>query len=80
MRLIRFRRSSCRNSILIALALVSIPAAARAVRVDVTARGPVLNGKTWGKSGAYEKIVGRVYFAVDPKNPHNQQIVDLGSA
>ena len=30
--------------------------------------------------GAYEKIIGRVYFAVDPANLHNRQIVDLDKA
>lgn len=28
----------------------------------------------------YEKITGRVYFAVDPRNPHNAVIVDLDKA
>lgn len=53
---------------------------ARVVRVEVINRASVLSGKDWGKSGPYEKISCRVYFAVDPKNPHNQQIVDLDKA
>src|SRR5437868_14818201 len=53
---------------------------ARVVGVEVVTRADVLNGKPWGKIGAYEKIVGRVYFAVDPQNPHNRQVVDLGKA
>jgi hypothetical protein len=35
---------------------------------------------SFGNAGAYEKIVGRVYFAVDPANLHNRQIVDLDKA
>ncbi|MBV9479348.1 MAG: hypothetical protein JO249_01165 [Acidobacteria bacterium] len=49
------------------------------MRVDVT-RADVLEAKAWGKSGPYEKIRGRVYFAVDVNNPHNRQIVDLDKA
>ena len=30
--------------------------------------------------GRYEKISGRVYFALDPSNPHNAVIVDLDKA
>ena len=30
--------------------------------------------------GLYEKLVGRVYFAVDPGNPHNQIIADIDKA
>jgi len=30
--------------------------------------------------GLMKKIVGRVYFAVDPANLHNRQIVDLDKA
>src|SRR5262249_13281376 len=28
----------------------------------------------------YEKVVGRIHFAVDPRNPHNAVIVDLDKA
>jgi hypothetical protein len=63
-----------------AIAVMSVLAGARVVRVDITYRTTVLNGKAWGKSGAYEKIVGRVHFAINPKNPHNQQVVDLNKA
>ena len=45
-------------------------AAARVVRVDVTSRSDYWNG-------TYERIVGRVTYALDPANPHNKQIVDL---
>jgi hypothetical protein len=39
-------------------------------RVDVNSRESVLNG-------AYERIRGRVYFAVDPENPANRIITDI---
>ena len=40
----------------------------------------MLNGKEFGLAGAYEKIVAKVHFAVDPNNPHNKIIVDLDKA
>jgi hypothetical protein len=53
---------------------------ARVVRVEITSRTDIDNGKPFGAAGAYEKITGRVYFAVDPANLHNRQIVDLDKA
>src|SRR5205814_8803873 len=35
------------------------------------------DGRAFGLAGAYERIIGRVYFAVNPENIHNRQIVDL---
>ena len=37
-------------------------------------------GKPFGLAGPYEKITGRVYFAVKPGDAHNRQIVDLDKA
>jgi hypothetical protein len=53
---------------------------ARVLRIDISKRSEVLGGKTWGKSGAYEKMAGRAYFSVDPANTHNRQLVDLEKA
>jgi hypothetical protein len=53
---------------------------ARVVRVEITSRTDIQEGKPFGSVGVYEKIVGRVYFAVDPANLHNRQIVDLDKA
>ncbi len=50
---------------------------AEVVRVEVERREDVLGGKAWGNAGPYEKLVGRIYFAFDPDNPFNGQIVDL---
>lgn len=55
-------------------------ASARVVRVEITSRADVLNGQQFGPTGAYERIVGRVYFAVPVANPHNGRIVDLAKA
>jgi hypothetical protein len=53
---------------------------ARVVRVEIGSRSDVQDGKQFGTVGAYERIGGRVYFAVNPANIHNRQIVDLDKA
>ena len=50
---------------------------AHVTRVEIVSREDVQGGRAFGLAGAYEKIVGRVYFAVSPENVHNRQIVDL---
>ncbi len=67
---------------LILAILVGLAAAAeaRVVRVEILSRNDVQDGKPFGAAGAYEKITGRVYFAVSPANIHNRQIVDLDKA
>ncbi len=49
-------------------------------RVEVSERSDVLNGKTFGQVGAYERVVGKVFFTVDPKNPANRNIADIDNA
>ena len=56
------------------------PLQARVVRVEITSRADVLNGKPFGDAGAYERIAGKVYFSVAVANPHNARIVDLKNA
>src|SRR5499433_3608414 len=64
----------------IALLLFILPAQAGVTRIEIISRADLLNGKEFGLAGAYEKIIARVHFAVDPNNPHNKVIVDLGRA
>ena len=56
------------------------PLEARVIRVDITSRQDVLDGKSFGDVGAYERIAGRIYFSVRIDNPRNQRIVDLANA
>jgi Alpha/beta hydrolase domain len=67
-------------SLLVALVLTVPPLHARVLRVEVTSRADVLNGKQFGIAGSYERITGRVYFSLPIANPHNQRIVDLSNA
>ena len=53
---------------------------ARVVRVEIGSRTDVLAGRAFGAAGSYERITGKVYFALAVANPHNSGIVDLENA
>src|SRR5260221_925154 len=57
----------------IVLLLISTLAYAGVTRVEITQRHDLALVN-------YEEIIGKVYFAVDPKLPHNRIIVDLDRA
>ncbi|MEP7067567.1 MAG: alpha/beta hydrolase domain-containing protein, partial [Gemmatimonadota bacterium] len=67
---------------LVLAASIAIPASALAnvVRVVIDTREPIAQGASFGSAGAYERLTGRVYFELDPANPHDRQIVDLSRA
>ncbi len=60
--------------------LAATAAEARVVSLEVQRREPILSGKQFGGAGAYEKLVGKVHFALDPKAAINQRIVDVNLA
>jgi hypothetical protein len=68
------------NRLLITAICVASASQASLVRLDVAERSDVLEGRAFGKAGAYERIAGKAYFAVDPKLAVNQVIVDLDKA
>jgi alpha/beta hydrolase family protein len=49
-------------------------------RLVITRKEPFANGYEFPITGAYEKLVGRIYGEVDPKNQLNKIIVNLGKA
>jgi hypothetical protein len=55
-------------------------AQAEVTRIEIVSRADIVGGKPFGDTGAYEKIIGKVFFSVDPKHPRNQGIVDLNKA
>jgi len=67
---------------LLALVAALAPAMTRAevTRVEISSRQDVLGGKAFGTVGAYERLSGKVYFAVDPNNAHNKIIADIDKA
>ena len=64
-----------------ALALCLAPAMpARLLRIELSERSDVLGGKSFGSVGPYERLVGKAFFAVDPKLPANQIVCDIDKA
>ncbi|MGE0407473.1 MAG: hypothetical protein AB7O65_14350, partial [Candidatus Korobacteraceae bacterium] len=55
-------------------------ASAEVVRVEITEESKVLDGKSFGAVGPYVRLVGKVYFAVDPQLAANHAITDVGLA
>jgi hypothetical protein len=62
------------------VSVFTLAAEAHVVRLRVEHRDPVLNGKAFGNAGAYEKLSGKVEFALDPRLAINKSIVDLDLA
>ncbi len=63
--------------ILSLICLVASTAAAEVVRIEVQSRGDVAEGKSYGLAGTYEKLVGKIYYEVDPNNSVNRIITDV---
>jgi len=57
-----------------------LDAGAGVVRLRIERREVVLSGRPFGAAGPYEKLVGKVDFALDPALPQNEAIVDLSRA
>ena len=67
-------RRMCDASLVLAMVLLATTSATgEVVRLEVVSRSPV-------PGFAYEKVIGRVHFAVDPKDARNRVIVDLDRA
>jgi hypothetical protein len=67
--------------LLVAIGLASpAPTSAEVERVVVESRAQVLDGKSFGPAGAYEKLSGTIAFGFDPANRANARIVDLDRA
>ena len=56
------------------------PLWARVVRVEIRERDPILEGEPYPLVGPYERITGRVHFAVDPELGPNRIITDIRKA
>ena len=56
------------------------PLCAEVTEWKIVKREPYADGKPLGDRDPYERWTGKVRFAIDPKNPANQQIVDLDLA
>jgi len=59
------------------LALLPTLLQAGLVRVEVSERSVILDGKSFGAPGPYERIIGKAYFEVDPDSAANHDVVNL---
>ena len=62
--------------------LIALGTTAKAAveRVEIIVREPFADGHGFGTVGAYERVKGRIHYAIDPDDPANQAIVDLDLA
>ncbi len=77
------KRSVVRVSVVTLLLTVygissATPAQAYVKKIQITAKqSPAFGGYSWPGVGQYEKIAGKAFCELDPKDPRNQLIVDL---
>ena len=67
-------------AMLLLLLILSAPAEARVTQIKIEKRERVLDGHSIGLAGPYEKLVGEVRFALDPKILQNRAIIDIDLA
>ncbi len=65
--------------LLLGLHLVTVPVNAEVTRIQITSRTPFAEDVP-GKIGPYERLRGRVVYALDPALDANRRIVDVGLA
>ena len=61
----------------LSLTVLSSPAAARVERIEILSRQDFAPGIEFGDAGAYEKLRGRAFFALDPNAAANAPVTDL---
>src|SRR5439155_5886217 len=62
------------------LLVAAAPLSAEVVRIDVQSRSDLVGGQPFGAAGPYEKLSGKIFFAVDPALPANRIVTDLDKA
>src|SRR3989454_6237269 len=68
------------SAVLLVVGLAAMPVSAEVVRIDVQSRADLVGGQPFGAAGPYEKLSGKVYFAVDPALLANRIVTDLDKA
>ena len=72
--------STVRLGVVCLTLLLSLPATARVVEVQVDSRKALADGASFGLAGSYESISGKLFFAIDPTKPANRTIADIDFA
>jgi hypothetical protein len=62
------------------LPVASLHVTAAVTRIEVAQRYPVAAGVSFGSTGPYECIAGKVHFAVDPRQDSNSIVADISLA
>ncbi len=62
------------------VSVVATTVLAEVVRFEIERVEPFADGKSFGHVGAYERVIGRVHYAIDPKHDRNLAIVDVDLA
>ena len=68
------------SRVLLLAGLVAAPVSADVVRIEVQSRSDLVGGQAFGAAGPFEKIAGKIFFAVDPALPANRIVTDLDKA
>src|SRR5262245_27294018 len=58
---------------------LAAPLRAQVTRIDVSSRDDI-PGRSFGRAGEYERLIGRMHFAIDPRNSANRIITDIDKA
>jgi hypothetical protein len=59
---------------LLCVLLQPLSTSAEVTSVTITSRTALAGGQSFGATGPYERLVGRIEFALDPAEPHNAGI------
>src|SRR5882672_2707240 len=68
------------SAMAVVVGIAVAPVSAEVVRIEVTSRADLVGGQPFGAAGPYEKIWGKVFFAVDPTLPANRIVTDIDKA
>ena len=68
------------SSVTSLVGLMAAPLSAEVVRIEVQSRSDLAGGQVFGAVGPYEKMAGKIFFAVDPSLPANRIVADLDKA
>ena len=68
------------SRVLLLTGLVAAPASAEVARIEVQSRSDLVSGQPFGAAGPFERIAGKIFFAVDPALSANRIVTDLDKA
>jgi hypothetical protein len=74
------RVTSAVSAAVFLVGLTAAPLSAEVVRIEVQSRSDLAGGQPFGSAGPYEKLIGKIYLAVDPALRANRIVSDLDKA